>query len=210
VSRAKLRVTALICLVATAILGLAVSHTRARYGFERPAVHWLRHSSSLNAWFDFTDYFATPAIGVAFVASCAVGYARRALPRVIVYATFAAAALLVSEYVAKPLVRETYFGNLSFPSGNVTAVCATALAMWMALYPLLGKRTREVTFVLGVAWTVLMCLAVVALRWHTPIDTVGSIFLSIGIVTAGAAVYEPAPTRTPPADVGRVRVGDRG
>jgi membrane-associated phospholipid phosphatase len=210
VSRAKLRVIALICLLATALLALAVAHTSARYGFSRPAFHWLRHRSSINAWYDFTEYFAAPAIGVAFVASCAVGYVRRALSRVIVYATFAAAAFLLSEYVAKPLVHETYFGNLSFPSGNVTAVCATALAMWMALYPLLGKRARDVTFVLGVAWTVLICLAVIALRWHTPLDTVGSILLSIGIVTAGGALYEPAPTRTPPADVGRVRVGDRG
>ncbi len=31
-------------------------------------------------------------------------------------------------------------GQLSFPSGNVTAVCATALAMWIALYPVLGMR----------------------------------------------------------------------
>lgn len=127
-----------------------------------------------------------------------------------VYATFAAVTFLISEYVAKPLVRETYFGNLSFPSGNVTAVCATALALWMALYPLLGKRARDVTFVLGVAWTLLMCLAVVALLWHTPVDALGSILLSVGIVTAGAAVYERAPTRTPLADAGRVRVGDRG
>jgi len=209
-SRAKLSVTALTCLLATAILALTVAHTRARYGFERSDLYWMRPPSTSNAWADLALCFASPAIGAALVVSCAIGCVRRALSRVVVYATFAAVAFLVSEYVAKPLVHETYFGNLSFPSGNVTAVCATALAMWMALYPLLGRRARAVTFVLGVGWTLLMCLAVVALHWHTPVDTVGSILLSIGIVTAGAAAYEPAPTRTPLADAERVRVGDRG
>jgi hypothetical protein len=40
--------------------------------------------------------------------------------------------ILVSEHVARPLVHETYNGTLSFPSGNVRAVCATAVAIWLA------------------------------------------------------------------------------
>jgi hypothetical protein len=35
--------------------------------------------------------------------------------------------------------------------------------------------------------------------WHTPLDCVGSVLLSIGVVTAGAAIYQPKPVPTPPA-----------
>ena len=59
----------------------------------------------------------------------------------------------MSEHVAKPLVQRSYYGEPTFPSGNVTAVSATALAMWLALYPLLGSRARIIVFVIGIAWT---------------------------------------------------------
>jgi hypothetical protein len=64
--------------------------------------------------------------------------------------------------------------------------------------------------VLGAAWTLLMSLAVVGAQWHTPLDAVGSILLSIGIVTAGAALFEPAGTQRPGKTVGRDRIGERG
>ena len=50
--------------------------------------------------------------------------------------------------------------------------------MWLALYPLLGKRVRNTTLVLGAAWTLLMSLAVAGALWHTPLDALGSILLS--------------------------------
>ena len=80
---------------------------------------------------------------------------------------------------------------------------ATALAMWLALYPLLGKRARTVTLVLGTAWALLMSLAVVGAHFHTPLDDVGSLLLSVGVVTAGAAVFEQAVSRDPPEAAGR-------
>ena len=126
-----------------------------------------------------------------------------------VYAVIAAAALLVSEHFAKPLVQRTYYGELTFPSGNVTAVSATAAAVWLALYPLLRKPARNITLVLGVAWALVMSLAVVGALWHTPLDAVGSILLSVGIVTAGASVFEPAGTRRPFMSAARARSGRR-
>ena len=43
-----------------------------------------------------------------------------------------------------------------------------------------------------------MAVAVVGALWHTPLDTVGSILLSVGIVTGGAAVFEHADARRRP------------
>ena len=127
-----------------------------------------------------------------------IGALRRVLLRVGVLAVFAVAALLISEYIAKPLVQERFSGALSFPSGNVTAVCATALAMWLALYPVLGNVGRGITFAFGAVWTLLMSLAVIGAFWHTPLDGIGSILLSVGVVTAGAALLAPRPSRAPP------------
>jgi membrane-associated phospholipid phosphatase len=62
--------------------------------------------------------------------------------------------------------------------------------MWVALYPVLGRWGRISTFVLGSAWTVLMSLAVVGALWHTPVDVIGSVLLSVGLITAGGSFFE--------------------
>jgi membrane-associated phospholipid phosphatase len=210
VLRARLKVVALTCLLATAALAGAVAHGHSPYPFEDPAFAWLGAPSAVRSWADLAELLGAPAVGAVLVVSLAFGLVRRAFLRVAVYAALAAAALLISEHVAKPLVQRTYYGELTFPSGHVTAISATALAMWLALYPLLGRRMRNITFVLGVAWTLLISLAVVGAQWHTPVDVVGSILLSVGIVTAGAAVFEPAGTRRPFMGAGRAWSGKRG
>jgi hypothetical protein len=46
-----------------------------------------------------------------------------------------------------------------------------------------------------------MSVVVVGALWHTPLDDVGSLFLSVGIVTAGAAILGPKKsTPSPPAE----------
>ena len=195
VPRSKLTVTALMCLLIFGLLALAVAHGGGPYRFEVPALKWLGTPSIIGAWADLAEFLAAPAIGAALLVSVALGIARRALFRVVVYAALAATALLISEHLAKPLVKRSYYGELTFPSGSVTTVSATALALWLALYPLLGKRTRTVALVIGAAWTLLMALAVIGALWHTPLDDLGSMLLSVGIVTGGAAVFEHAATR---------------
>jgi membrane-associated phospholipid phosphatase len=209
VLRTRLKVIALTCLLATAVLASAVAHDSSPYAFEDAVLAWLGPPSAVRSWAHLVELLGAPAVCAVLFASFALGVVRRAFFRVAVYTMFAAAALLISEHVAKPLVQRTYNAELTFPSGHVTAVSATALAMWLALYPLLGKRARNITLVLGVAWTLLMSLAVVGALWHTPLDAVGSILLSVGIVTAGAAVFEPAGTRRPFMSAGRAQRGER-
>jgi membrane-associated phospholipid phosphatase len=210
VPRARLGVTALVCLYATAVLASAVSHGRSPYGFEDPVINWLGPPSAVRGWADLAELLAAPTIIAVLVVSFWVGVARRALVRVVVYSVLAAAALLINEHGIKQLVQRTYYGELTFPSGNVTAVSATALAMWLALGPLLGRRPRQVTLVLGGAWVLLMSLAVVGARWHTPLDAIGSVLLSVGVVTAGAAVIEPIGTPGPREAVGSDLLGEQG
>jgi membrane-associated phospholipid phosphatase len=207
--RPRLKVTALVCLVATAVLALVVAQGRSPYAFEQPALAWLGPPTALRAWADIAELLAAPVVGAVLVASAALGLVRRIFLRVAFYTALAAAALLISEHVAKPLVQRTYYGELTFPSGSVTAVSVTALAMWLALYPSLGRRARTIMLVLGVAWTLLMSAAVVGAHWHTPLDAVGSILLSVGIVCAGAVAFEPLWTRRPSLSAGRARSQER-
>jgi undecaprenyl-diphosphatase len=210
VPRAKLAITGVVCLLATALLAVVVAHTRGPYGFEEPALDWLGHPSARGTWLDLAHLLGAPAIGLAFAASFAFGVLRRAVLRVVVYAALGAAALLISEQVAKPLVQRTFDTEFTFPSGHVTAVSATALALWLALYPLLGTRARTLTLVLGVSWTLLISLAVIGAQWHTPLDAIGAILLSIGVVAGGAALLEPVARREPFMSPVRPRTGERG
>lgn len=190
VQRSTLTAVALVSLLSFALLASLLAHGHGSYSFEHPLLRSLGSPSSVSPWADFADLIAAPAIIAVLLATIAYGAFRRSLVRVVVYAAFAGTTLLFSEHVAKPLVHETYAGHLTFPSGNVTAVCATAVAMWCALHPLIGKWNRGVWAVLGAAWVLLMSMAVVGAHWHTPFDALGSVLLSTGIIAAGGAIFE--------------------
>jgi hypothetical protein len=212
VRRSTLSAIAVVSLLATALLSLAVSRGSSGFELDRKAFLLLGRPPDVDLWKHVADLLAAPVIAIVVVASVVFGVLRRILLRVGVFAGIAAAAFLISEDLIKPLVGERFFGQLSFPSGNVTSVCATALAMWIALYPVLGKWARTIAFVFGVAWTGLMAAAVVGALWHTPLDCLGSVLLSLGVVTAGAAIYQPkpapsgalAPPAEPPQAMGRI------
>ncbi|MBV8462276.1 MAG: phosphatase PAP2 family protein [Acidimicrobiales bacterium] len=204
---AGLTITALISLLATVVLALLVAHGHSPYRFEDDALDWLGPPSAVSAWADVVDLLGIPVLSAVVAVSVCIGLLRKAFSRVVVYAALAAAALLTSEHLVKPLVQRTYDAELTFPSGSVTAVAATALAMWLALGPVLGTRERRLGLLLGISWTLLMSVAVVGALWHTPLDCLGSVLLSIGIVTAGGALFEWATGRRP--SVTAVRVGTR-
>ena len=189
-SSARLAITSLISLVAFAALALAVAHGTGPYGFENRAIDWLGQPSAVRTWSNVAKLLGTPAVVVVLVVCSAFGLGRQAFLRIALYAGLAVGAILISEHIAKPLVQRTYASELTFPSGSVTAASATAVAMWLALFPLLEKRARIGSLILGLAWILLMSSAVVGGLWHTPLDAVGSVLLSVGIVSAGGAIIE--------------------
>lgn len=172
------------------VLAVAVAHTQGPEGFEIPVFAWLGTPTSDAAWAKVAELLATPAIAVALVACAAACLVGRVFLRFTVYLAFGAGALLANEYVFKPLVQRSYVGEPSFPSGNVTAVAATVLVVWLALFPILGRRARGALLLVGAAWIIVMALAMVGAEWHTPLDDLGSLLLSIGFVAGGGALYE--------------------
>jgi hypothetical protein len=206
-SLSRLSITAVTCLCCFVILALAVAHSRGPYGFEETVSTWLGAPSSAATWANLAELLTTPVIAAVLVISVTFGIAKRALFRVVVYGGLATTAFLLSEHVAKPLIDRSYFGELTFPSGSVTAVSATVLAMCLAFYPLLGKRERVGMLVIGGTWTFVTALAVVGALWHTPLDDVGSILLSTGVVTGGSALFETAAARGAKTGAGRPKIG---
>ncbi len=192
-SRTRLAVISVGSLLATALLGLAVSRGFNALRLEWHMLHLLGHRNIAH-YGRLADFLAAPVIGAVFIASAVYGALQRVLVRIFVLGGCATLAFVLNEQILKPVVQQRFEAELSFPSGSVTAVCATALAMWIALYPALGRRARTVTFVVGAGWTCLMSVAVVGAFWHTPIDVIGSILLSVGVVTGGATFLRSKPS----------------
>ena len=215
-SRFRLAAIALVSLGATALLSFAVTRGFNAFRLEQHATSVLGRPTynfgppffgagrppSAEVWGRLADVLATPVIAVVLITCLLFGAFKRVLWRVVAGIGFAALAFVISDDVLKPLVHQKFYGQLSFPSGNVTIVCATALAMWIALYPVLGRWSRIITFMIGAGWTLVMSLAVVGAFWHTPLDVIGALLLSVGVVTAGAAVFEAKKT-TPAPPVGK-------
>ena len=143
-------------------------------------------------WGRFADFLGTPVIVAVVLVSLVFGLSGGCCPRVVAGAAFATIALEVNEHVVKPLVQERFRGALGFPSGHVTAgLRHGAWPCGSRCTPSSGDSGRAITFALGAAWTLLMSVAVVGAFWHTPLDDVGSLLLSVGFVTAGAAILGP-------------------
>ena len=79
----------------------------------------------------------------------------------------------------------------------------------LALHPVLGNVARGITFAFAAVWTLLMSLAVIGAFWHTPLDCIGSVLLSVGVVALGAAFLAPGPSGAPPVGTQPARVMGR-
>ena len=109
-----------------------------------PSISWLGRPSAVREWGNLANLLGNPAV-VGVLVRC-VSYS---VWLEVQYSGSCSTwgspggAFLVNEHIAKPLVGRTYYGELTFPSGHVTMACATAFAMWLALFPLLGASSAH-------------------------------------------------------------------
>lgn len=87
-------------------------------------------------------------------------------------------AVVLAEYLVKPVIARRLADVLTFPSGTVTSVAAVAAA-WVLAVPV---RVRMPVAVAGAVAVGLECAAVVALQWHFPTDALGGALLGAGVV----------------------------
>jgi membrane-associated phospholipid phosphatase len=91
------------------------------------------------------------------------------------------AAVLIVQTVAKPLVGRHFAGaSSSYPSGTVTAVAALAAAAFLVA----PRFAQPLVALAGGVVVVMVCAAVVVLRWHYPTDALGGVCVGVGTVFA--------------------------
>lgn len=100
-------------------------------------------------------------------------------------------AIGLNEYVLKPLVDRRYLGSLVYPSGHTAAVVTLAATLTvLALGSGRWRRLALVVVVLAWADTLVVVMAVIALRWHYFSDTVGGAALAVGVVCGLALILD--------------------
>jgi membrane-associated phospholipid phosphatase len=115
-------------------------------------------------------------------------------------------AFVLAEFVAKPLIgRQDPAGSWSFPSGTVTAVAAAVAVSVILVYRWAGLTRAVTTALVLTVVPIVMCVAVVELRWHYATDAVAGLALGAAVVCAIAAALaalEDAHRRPRLADLG--------
>ncbi|MGO9344335.1 MAG: phosphatase PAP2 family protein [Acidimicrobiales bacterium] len=129
------------------------------------SVHWLAYITDLGR-----PRFAIPVVVICAV--IAFLWDRR---RAITCLVAPAAAIGITEYLAKPAVGRLYGGSLSYPSGHMTSVAALVAVFVLAVPP----RWRWVALVLGAVLDVIVGVTLILLRWHYLTDVVAGLAVSV-------------------------------
>ena len=172
----------LIGLAVVALEGLLVAHRSVAGALDR----WLQDivpGSHAAGYVDVT-WFRYPwvvVIGAVIVAAVSL---RRDPRRAIACLVGPPLAVVLGQEVIKPLVGRTLGGSLTYPSGSTTGAAALAAAAILAVPP----RWKWVTAVLAASYALWMTIAVVALRWHFPTDSLGGSILGVAVVLVVDAV----------------------
>jgi membrane-associated phospholipid phosphatase len=150
--------------------------------------------SHLGLLWHISDLGSPPALplGVLVLAAVAALTGRR-WPALLLTVAGPLAAVVLTEFVLKPLVGRTYEGGLSLPSGHTTSI--TSMAWVFVLVFVAGGRQRPwwlraglvglaVLAVLGVAGSM------VALNQHYTTDTVAGALVATAVVGAVALLLD--------------------
>lgn len=87
-------------------------------------------------------------------------------------------AILLVEWLLKPVVARRYAQVLSFPSGTM-AIVSSVVTAWALAVP---RRFRPAVVIFGTFVIGLEAISVIALRWHYPTDSLGGVILGVGTV----------------------------
>jgi membrane-associated phospholipid phosphatase len=86
-----------------------------------------------------------------------------------------AAAIGITEYLAKPAVGRMYGGSLSYPSGHMTSVAALVAVFVLAV----PTRWRLAAVVVGTAVDLLVGVTLILLRWHYLTDVLAGLAVAV-------------------------------
>jgi hypothetical protein len=126
-------------------------------------------------WFGTLGPLLIGSIGAAIVAWFTGSRDRWRTLACLVAPSLAAA---VNEFIIKPTVGRSYFGEFSFASGSVVVVAGVGAA-WVLAVP---RPLRVIMATVGLLSVAMMVFAVVALQWHYPSDALAGALFGVGMV----------------------------
>ncbi|MFZ0666795.1 MAG: hypothetical protein WAM97_13665 [Acidimicrobiales bacterium] len=170
-------VIGLILLFAMAAFGVYVKYRPGptwpdRIAYDIFPSEWMHHSLTY-----ITDLgrprVVIPGLAVCFV--LALFWDRR---RAITCVLGPAAAVGLTEYIAKPAVHRMLGGSLSYPSGHMTAVATLTTMFVLSVKP----RYRKLALVLAIIVDCAMAAVLMLLRWHYLTDIAAGLAVSVGTI----------------------------
>jgi membrane-associated phospholipid phosphatase len=111
--------------------------------------------------------------------------------RAVTCAIAPAAAVFITEYLAKPAVGRTFGGTLCYPSGHMTAVAAVISVFVLAVPP----KLRVPSLILGVIVGAVVGVTLLLLRWHYLTDVIAGTFVSVGTTLIVDSVVHMLPVQ---------------
>jgi undecaprenyl-diphosphatase len=175
---------ALICLIASVVLGIAVAGARRAGAIDATIIHAVhriagQHSTLADVLITLSD---TVVIFGGILALMIVGLVRRRWEVAVLAVAAPAIAIGLTELVGKPLTDRRIHGWLSYPSGHTVAAVST-LTVALLLIVAGGSVLRAVLATLGwAALSLVIMVGMVAKNDHYPSDTIGGFCLALAVV----------------------------
>ncbi len=159
-------------------MGFFFVHRPAENRFDLLGFRLLSAQRDSHGWHLVADLGSAPVLFAGSVVAAALASWRHDLARGLAALVGPSAAVLVTEWLAKPLASRDVnpFGAHSYPSGTVTAACALSAAIVLAA----PRRLRPILVGLAIAADLAVACAVIALRWHFPTDVAGGALVGVG------------------------------
>lgn len=132
---------------------------------------------------------ATPGTGFALSVGLGLTFSWLHRTRDAVFAVAGPiSALILTEWLFKPLFGRTLRGDLAYPSGHTTATLAAATVLTLLTWKRWGPSRAALVVSLYTAVVVVLALYLLSRREHYPTDMVGGFGIGVGIPCIVAAL----------------------
>ncbi|QUQ68734.1 phosphatase PAP2 family protein [Kutzneria sp. CA-103260] len=185
----------LLCVVIVGGLGASFHQRSSPAGVDRFVADWVHRLAGHHAGLmEQVIRIGDPLPVAALVVGLALGSAALGRWRTVLFAVVGpTAAVLLTEFLLKPTVGRTRYGQLAFPSGHTTgtaAVVTVVLVLFLGSAWLTSTVVKAMLILLGLGVSVAVSVALVGRNWHYATDTLGGICVAVASVLVVALVID--------------------
>ncbi len=196
--------TALGCAVVVAVLGVIVHGTSSGTAVDDVLERWVHRHFDVYALYDMVQ-LTTPALIAGLLGFVALGgwlIGRRDVA--VLVAVSSAVAVVLAEWVLKPLVgrtnpvvtKMTGITSEAYPSGHETGVSTLLAILALLILRAQVRALVKVTVLVVLAgYFLITAVGLVGQYYHYPSDTLGALALALGCVLATSLLVDRTPVR---------------